>query len=1020
MATWAPMVVAEGTDDASSPGVQHADECNYDAMFGEGNWTHISDGVPVSVDDGSLSPDFEFWGETIWLAPEPFPEPFTIDSHSTTSGGALSMSDPALNYIDPVNFYDLPFANIPQASEFGIAPANIGSPTLARVTATGVSSSSATLHSQVTNIGGRTITLHGFLIRADDEPEEQERMVANMLGANPFSRTVTGLRPGVRYHVRAYALYAGSDGWIFSPAPHFTFTTLTTELFPPGVPFLTSVTPGNRSVRVQWNAPANNGGSPILRYEVSVNNGSWTTADSFSEHTFRNLTNGTTYTLRVRAVNAIGAGQPASVPATPAGLPSVEIFPVSEADVTSTSVTLTGRLVDEGGSEITMLGFWIRRLADVGANPLEFEAPLSWTFTRTIGGLEPDTAYVARAIARNQAGGPTMQGMSSEIHFRTAPAGPARPGAPTITNTEAGNGTVTITWTPPINDGGSPITHYEVSSNNGAANSWVRAETNTNHTFRGLTNGVEHVFRVRAVNAIGEGVMSALARETPVAPVITEVTVTLHGNGGVFGAQSQMAGFSFDDEIDEYDIEATYVGIEPMSLSPVIVVQRPVGTEAIDLPRATRDDGYTHVAWATDSESRNIVTRLQAAHHEGDLYAVWQQSPVIESFGIDQETGMAALFVRELITVWRTIPDVRDMHLMEREPVTPTITWQAVPGATYRITLINITNNNELIMDRQIVNGTSYTIPEGFRRLGHTYWVEVTAATPDNMWVSHYQTTFVLREQPLPGLSVTVRDPGNLPLLGARVQLVRYNGRSYFAFTDHHGVAFFPDLSTNSFVYGINVTHPQFVSTESHSRRITYARPSTGTAVRNESFAFSEFSSYFRSFDWADVVENRAMLPYRIGSVFGWRDTRVIWHSGIDFNFPEAGAVNGRGVNSAFEGQVTWIFNNHETAGHGATVRFRDSEGRMDYYMRYMHFIELPHVHRDGRWRDMTMRDTLRRGERFGRIGNTGNSSGAHLHIDVHRVPLGTTVGIFERRNQMDPHAFFEPDFVTPWRVLSR
>jgi N-acetylmuramoyl-L-alanine amidase len=68
---------------------------------------------------------------------------------------------------------------------------------------------------------------------------------------------------------------------------------------------------------------------------------------------------------------------------------------------------------------------------------------------------------------------------------------------------------VTLSWSSPVNDGGSAITRYEVSMNNGI--SWVTASRNTGHTFSGLINGVTYTFLVRAVNSAGIG---ASARQT--------------------------------------------------------------------------------------------------------------------------------------------------------------------------------------------------------------------------------------------------------------------------------------------------------------------------------------------------------------------------------------------------------------------------------------------------------------------------------------------------------------------------
>ena len=72
----------------------------------------------------------------------------------------------------------------------------------------------------------------------------------------------------------------------------------------PTVPQDFKATAGNAQVVLTWTAPANDGGTPILKYEAS-SGATWIDASSSTTHTFTNLDNDTEYTFRVRAVNAI-------------------------------------------------------------------------------------------------------------------------------------------------------------------------------------------------------------------------------------------------------------------------------------------------------------------------------------------------------------------------------------------------------------------------------------------------------------------------------------------------------------------------------------------------------------------------------------------------------------------------------------------------------------------------------------------------------------------------------------------
>ena len=75
----------------------------------------------------------------------------------------------------------------------------------------------------------------------------------------------------------------------------------------PGAPTGLSATPGNGQAIIAFTAPADNGGAAITNYEYSSNDGSsWTAqnpAATTSPLTISGLTNGTTYSVKLRAVS---------------------------------------------------------------------------------------------------------------------------------------------------------------------------------------------------------------------------------------------------------------------------------------------------------------------------------------------------------------------------------------------------------------------------------------------------------------------------------------------------------------------------------------------------------------------------------------------------------------------------------------------------------------------------------------------------------------------------------------------
>ena len=90
------------------------------------------------------------------------------------------------------------------------------------------------------------------------------------------------------------------------------------------------------------------------------------------------------------------------------------------------------------------------------------------------------------------------------------------PSFPTALGATPGPGSVSLAFTAPANDGGSPNTNYEYSTNGGST--WTArspASTTSPVTIVGLTNGRADTLRLRAVNAVGSGAASAFVIATP-------------------------------------------------------------------------------------------------------------------------------------------------------------------------------------------------------------------------------------------------------------------------------------------------------------------------------------------------------------------------------------------------------------------------------------------------------------------------------------------------------------------------
>lgn len=89
------------------------------------------------------------------------------------------------------------------------------------------------------------------------------------------------------------------------------------------------------------------------------------------------------------------------------------------------------------------------------------------------------------------------------VHFTDEPGPPGRPEA-----ADWDKDHIDLRWTPPLNDGGSPITGYIIEKREKDSPRWMKAcETGPECKGRvdNLDEGVEYEFRVKAVNIAGPG-----------------------------------------------------------------------------------------------------------------------------------------------------------------------------------------------------------------------------------------------------------------------------------------------------------------------------------------------------------------------------------------------------------------------------------------------------------------------------------------------------------------------------------
>jgi hypothetical protein len=319
------------------------------------------------------------------------------------------------------------------------------------------------------------------------------------------SATVSGLTNDTSYVFRVSATNSAGEGPASSPSDQIT------PAGPPSAPVISSITPGDGTLSVAFSAASS--GSPVLRYEYRLNgSGDWIALDdTTSPQLIAGLTNGTQYSVQLRAVSAIGDGAASlAVAANPEAAPGAPSITSVSPGVRSATVSFTAGY--SGGGVIT--DYQYRLNGDPWASGATTTSPL------TITGLASGTTYpvTIRAVTANADGA-----ASQTLSVTTADV----PDAPVVNSIAAGDGSLTIAFTA-SNSGGSTVTAYQYQLV--SAGDWVTASSLTSPiVVSGLTNGTAYAVRLRAVNAVGAGAGSAAQSATPAsvpgAPTIVGNTV---------------------------------------------------------------------------------------------------------------------------------------------------------------------------------------------------------------------------------------------------------------------------------------------------------------------------------------------------------------------------------------------------------------------------------------------------------------------------------------------------------------
>ncbi len=527
---------------------------------------------------------------------------YYIEQHNFANGNSNNVN--TVNFIPAGTKTDTILSSAQNISQYGLTMRVVPppTPTLAAGTTSNLASTTATLNGNVTADGGvqnAGIFQRGFVYAqtsANSAPRIGGTGVTQVstlslttlpatqgqnLGA--FTTNVTGLAQGTSYTFSAYA--RDFSGITYSTP--VTFVTITA----PTVTSPTATAITGVSATLGGNVTADGGATLTARgvvYSVTSVNATpvlggtgvtnlpdaSATTGVFTDGTGNNLANGTNYSFRAYATNAVGTSYSATGTFTTAALPTANAQSVTTAFNTAKAITLTGSDPNTPAQTLTYTvatapthGTLSGTAPNLTYTPTaNYQGADSFTFTttNTPGGLTSPAATVSITVTP---GTPTANAQSVSVPFNTATAVTltgADPDVPALTltysvQTNPTHGTLTgaapnLTYTPTAGYQGADSFTFRVSNGtNTSANATVTLN---------VAAGTPTANAQSATTAFNTAKAITLTGADPDSPALT-LTYAIVTNPG----HGTLSGFNTSTGAITYTPTANYQGADAFAFS---------------------------------------------------------------------------------------------------------------------------------------------------------------------------------------------------------------------------------------------------------------------------------------------------------------------------------------------------------------------------------------------------------------------------------------------------------------------
>jgi hypothetical protein len=302
------------------------------------------------------------------------------------------------------------------------------------------------------------------------------------------SCTVTGLSPETTYNFTLVAHNSVGDSSPSLPSD---------DAIPygnPNAPTAVSVLRQfNGEAVITWTLSTDDGGLTMSSYTASANPGgqTCTTTGYWNQCTVRGLTAGQTYSFTVVAANTHGPSAASSPSASIVknGLPGAPTAVQAVAAKNSAVVSWTAP---------SSFGYSTLRQYQVTSSPGSKHCTAKAKTSCKVVGLSSGVLYTFTVTTFSHAGLSASSSPSTSVRTGLIP------GAARQISLVAASHAVTVSWAPPLSDGGVAISAYLVTSVPGGQ-TCTSSGSGRSCSITGLSNGTKYHFTIVATNAIGDG-----------------------------------------------------------------------------------------------------------------------------------------------------------------------------------------------------------------------------------------------------------------------------------------------------------------------------------------------------------------------------------------------------------------------------------------------------------------------------------------------------------------------------------